>query len=264
MDPFSLYGIPSLDRENRPEDRGVRMAARFSNFEVENDNSELPLPTITEKGHEMGRKKRPSSSFEPTTIPGPTEASFDDFDSDWDSDASSDPHRSVSPLLPSSHGSSNDHTRSNNQFFSQSSQISSGEDNSTLSLRKSSDLVKRAAELDLDDGFGRDRKYSSLSPNGSAESSQRNPTGLALKNFASSDLEPSSTHEFGGRKEFKKINTAHEDPEEFPHESTLPTMPQIQYEPFSVEPPSHYQNYLYLLKYIHGLKILTGIHLVRN
>jgi len=50
--------------------------------------------------------------------------------------------------------------------------------------------------------------------------------------------------------------------EESKYEGQMPPMPQIQYEPFSVEPPSHYQNYLYLLKYIHGLKILSAIHLV--
>lgn len=239
------------------------MAARFSNFEDENDDSELPLPTISKKDLEAGGKGRYSSSTEPKTQSGPIEPSFDDFDSDWDSDASPGPQRSVSPLLPVSNGLSHDHTRNSTQSSTRPSQISSGDENSTLNLRKSTDLDKRAADLGLDEGFGRDRKYSSYSPNGSAEPSQRNPTGLTLKNFSSSDHE-SSTLEFGSRKESKKVNIAHSDAEEFPHESTLPTMPQIQYEPFSVEPPSHYQNYLYLLKYIHGLKILSGIHLVRH
>lgn len=239
------------------------MAARFSNFEDENDNSELPLPTISGKDLGAGGKGRYSSSMEHKAQPGPVGASFDDFDSDWDSEASPGPQRSVSPLLPASNGSSNDHTRNNSQTFTRASQLSSGEENTTLNLRKSTDLDKRAADLGLDEGFGRDRKYPSYSPNGNAEPSQRNPTGLALKNFTSSDHE-TSTLDFGSRKESKPINRAHTEDEEFPHESTLPTMPQIQYEPFSVEPPSHYQNYLYLLKYIHGLKILSGIHLVRN
>jgi hypothetical protein len=238
------------------------MSNRFSNFETETDDSDLPLPSITGKTTFQQGNTRQSSNGEKVKAAVETGGGFDDFDEDWDSNGSAAPQRSVSPLLPVSNGHHGSNLGVSASLGSRNASPSYGDEGATLALPRSSDLERRAHALDLDEHFGRERSYASKSTQKSAEQGQRSTAGMTLRDFSSSERETPPRESSRGLNDSKGYRAPFSDAEDARNDAHMPTMPQIQYEPFSVEPPSHYQNYLYLLKYIHGLKILCGLHMI--
>lgn len=243
------------------------MADRFSNFEDDEGDSGFGVQNTGSKASENGNGGTRRGAQEKSRQTTSTQASFDDFESDWDSDAPPSrgpsskpisPHASASIPTSSSHSSQNGAPRATKNAAT---------DYSTLELPKSVD-PERVRALNLEDDA--DGQFGLVRAPLKNESFVRASAALQLRDFSmtpgagsNEDAAPSRIHN-----NINRLADDYNEPSSSSHvrleDDQMPPMPQVQYEPFSVEPPSHYQNYLYLLKYIHGLKILCGVHIVRR
>lgn len=247
------------------------MSGRFSNFD---DDDEVDNAQVSGSSGGKGSSGIRGSNTERVRATTTAETSFDDFDGDWDSEPAGVPQRGATPTFSGSSMSTSSESRHSTRDTGRTQPIDTRNDSTMeLELPSSRDLDRRAHLLDDDDDFGNDRPRGgtlrspftdNLSSN-ATNSSTRNPTSSRSFSPSHSGSEPDSFSSLNSSREGPRASRSsppHADSEKH-FESAMPPMPEVQYEPFSVEPPSHYQNYLYLLKYIHGLKILAAIHLVR-
>lgn len=240
------------------------MATHFSNFE-EDENDALG-DSLTASGSSAIRTQSHSHrsiGSDHDRRATTTDATFDDFDSEWD--FKQDPSAQQALSATSQHDSVNRQAlaRPITPGGSRIRQaIQSGP--TLLELPNTHELEKRALSLEQDDDFDTDQQFGSKRLASLSETPSARSTGaMTLREFPAT---PSTVQEFETSKPEKepKVHTERSSNGRAARfESMMPPMPQVQYEPFSVEPPSHYQNYLYLIKYIHGLKILCGVHMVR-
>lgn len=234
------------------------MTERFSNFDDDVDDSGFGSPSIASPGFETTSSSSKKNNSDKKRVVSAHESSFDDFDSDWDSEA---PSSSASPGRTSQVPSNINMASSSNSKANGNgtrSSLGGGGDFRDFELPKPLDR-DRIRSLDLDDDVN---SQFGASRNGiRGETDKKASTGLQLRDFsltpANDDSQRSRSNGSYREEDIEKKYSSK-------YDEQMPPMPQVQYEPFSVEPPSHYQNYLYLLKYIHGLKILCAIHMVRE
>lgn len=233
------------------------MTERFSNFDDDEGDSGFGTSSIASNGTESyGTRGKRSNREQRGPSTGP-ESSFDDFDSEWNSDASPGPgapsRSGNTPLISNNAASSSSRVASTNARA-----LSGGsEDFGNFEVQKPLDRERnRSVGLDND----HDSQLESFRGGSRGEADKKASTGLQLRDFS---LTPITDDSLRPRSNGSSRNED-SDSRSSRHDDQMPPMPQVQYEPFSIEPSSHYQNYLYLLKYIHGLKIMCGIHLVRE
>lgn len=233
------------------------MTDRFSNFDDDDDVSGFGTSSIASSSLESNGTHGKKINGERKPNVKASESSFDDFDSEWDSEAPSAPGPSNrpgrSPSIPSNVSSSVSKPHNSGAR----SPLGGGGDFGDFESPKALDR-DRIRSSNLDDGS--DSHFGSSRTGSRGETDKKVSTGLQLRDFS---LTPSNEDSHRSRPN-GPLRDDDSERKGSKYDEQMPPMPQVQYEPFSVEPPSHYQNYLYLLKYIHGLKILCGIHMVRG
>lgn len=239
------------------------MAARFSNFEDEEFDSVPGSSSTAENGKGLAQASGNSVLANKSIRAPATPTAFDDFDGDWDSDAPSSAVRSSTApqVVSATTRASKLQDRSEDKW--KQPRPEAREESTSVELSNGQDLARRARELDLDEEFDHNRSFgkgraSTLADTSSRGSQRATPmrTFSASPSALSSDARISPNEHAAPSSRDNKQSEAH-------YDHAMPPMPDVEYEPISVEAPSHYQNYLYLLKYIHGLKILCAVHIVR-
>lgn len=231
------------------------MTERFSNFDDDELDSGFTTSPIATNGSKIIGSRDNRSNQDRKVIANADGSAFNDFDSDWESDASPSPGAPTRPR--NTPLSSNNAPSSTTRAASSNARAPSGGSDDFGNFEAQNPLDRdrnRSVGLEND----REGQFGSFRSSSRGEPEKKASTGLQLRDFS---LTPTTDDSQRSRSNTSSRNDE-PDSRSNRHDDQMPPMPQVHYEPFSVEPPAHYQNYLYLLKYIHGLKILCGIHLV--